>query len=287
VLPNTLSTSPGTTFLTSIWMSGYGLAADSQGYVYAVTGNSDNNAPTYGPTSNLANSVIKLSPDLSAIVDYFTPYWEALLDQVDGDLGSGGVMVVPPQPGPIPNLLVAGGKDGTLFLLNAGALGGFTAGGPDNAVTEVPMGGCWCGPSYFSQPSGGMIVAGGGMQISLWSITQSGSQAPHLVLSGVSPQLEPNPPGQDPSHFTAVSSAGPGSNVIIWSVTKPQSSSDNAVFLVAFSQTLNSSGQLTQLTRQDAGDWPYVTGDANIVPVVANGKVYVASYRFLAIFGVQ
>jgi hypothetical protein len=286
VLPNTLSTSPGTTFLTSVWMSGYGLAADSQGYVYAATANSDQNAPTYSTTSNLANSVIKLTPDLSTIVSFFTPYWEALLDQVDGDLGAGGVMVVPPQPGPIPNLLVAGGKDGTMFLLNATSLGGFTAGGPDNAVTEVPIGGCWCGPSYFSQSSGGVIVASGNIQITLWSITQSGSQAPYLVRTGISPQLEPNP-AQDPGHLTTVSSAGTGSNVIIWSVTRPMSSTDNTVFLAAFSLTPNSSGQLTQLTRQIAGDWPYTTGDAYIVPVVANGKVYVASYKFLSIFGVQ
>jgi hypothetical protein len=31
--------------------------------------------------------------------------------------------------------------------------------------------------------------------------------------------------------------------------------------------------------------WPYLTGNANVVPTVANGMVYVASYRQLAIFG--
>jgi hypothetical protein len=286
VLPNILSTSPSTVFLSSIWMSGYGLAADSQGYVYAATGNSDPSGTTYSTTQNLANSVVKLSPDLSTIVSFFTPYWEALLDQVDGDLGSGGVMVLPTQPGPIPNLLAAGGKDGTMFLLNAASLGGFTAGGPDNVVTEVPIGGCFCGPSYFSQSSGGVIVASGSIKIGLWSIIQSGSQAPHLVQLGLSPQLEPSP-AQDPGHLTTVSSAGAGSNVIIWSVTRPEGPTAPPIFLVAFSTTLNSSGQLTQLTRLAAGEWPYTTGNANIVPVVANGKVYVASYRFLAIFGVQ
>jgi hypothetical protein len=286
VLPNTLSTSPGTFFLSSVWMSGYGLAADSQGYVYAATGNSDQNAPTYSTTQNLANSVLKLLPDLSAIVEFFTPFWEATLDKNDGDLGSGGVMVVPSQPGPIPNLLAAGGKDGTMFLLNAGSLGGYTAGGPDNVVTEVPIGQCWCGPSYFSQPSGGVIVASGSFQIGLWSIAQLGSNAPHLVLYGKSAQLEPSP-AQDPGHFTTVSSSGSGSSVIIWSVTRPEGGSSASIYLVAFSTTLNSSGQLTQLIRLPAGNWPNTTGNANIVPVVANGKVYVASYKFLAIFGVQ
>jgi len=36
-----------------------------------------------------------------------------------------------------------------------------------------------------------------------------------------------------------------------------------------------------------AGTWPYTGGNANIVPVVANGKVYVASYKELAIFGLK
>jgi hypothetical protein len=279
VLPNTLSSSHETFFLSSLWMSGYGLAADSNGDIYAATANSDPSGTSYSTTYNLANSVIKLTPDLSTIVSFFTPYWEATLDQLDGDLGAGGVMVVPPQTGPIPNLLVAGGKDGAMFLLNAQALGGFTAGGPNKDVTEVNMGDCWCGPSYFSQPGGGVIVSSGGPSINLWTI-QSGS----LVNAGVS---EPIENGQDPGHLTTVSSNGPGPGVIIWSVSRPSAATFGSVYLYAFSQTINSLGQLTQLTKQPAGIWPILTANANIVPVVANGRVYVASYKFLAIFGVQ
>jgi hypothetical protein len=193
VLPNTLSTSPQTFFLSSVWMSGYGLAADSNGHVYAATGNSDPSGTTYSTTSNLANSVIKLSPDLSTILDFFTPAWEANLDQVDGDLGSGGVMVVPQQTVPISNLLAAGGKDGTMFLLNAQALGKFTAGSPNADVAEAQIGQCWCGPSYFSQPGGGVIVSSGGLSINLWTI-----ESASLVNAGVSQPLEePIEAGQD------------------------------------------------------------------------------------------
>jgi hypothetical protein len=285
VVPNTLSTSPENYFLSSVWMSGYGLAADSNGNVYAATGNSDPQGTSYSTTNNLANSVIKLSSDLSTILDFFTPYWEAYLDKYDGDLSSGGVMVVPPQPGPTPNLLTADGKDGTMFLLNAQALGGFTAGGPNADVTEATIGQCWCGPSYFSQTGGGVIVASGWQSITLWNI-QTTSTRVSLVNAGSSEQLE-TMEAEDPGHFTTVSSSGPGPGVIIWSVTKPLSAKNNSIYLVAFSQTINSSGQLTQLTKQLAGIWLNVTGNANIVPVVANGRVYVASYRNLTIFGVQ
>lgn len=36
-----------------------------------------------------------------------------------------------------------------------------------------------------------------------------------------------------------------------------------------------------------AGNWPNTGGNSNIVPVVANGQVYVASWKQLAIFGLK
>ena len=35
------------------------------------------------------------------------------------------------------------------------------------------------------------------------------------------------------------------------------------------------------------GSWPNFDGTANVVPVVANGKVFVAAYRSLSIFGLR
>jgi hypothetical protein len=39
------------------------------------------------------------------------------------------------------------------------------------------------------------------------------------------------------------------------------------------------------LFGKTAGRWPNLTGNANLVPVVANGHVFVASYKQLRIFG--
>jgi hypothetical protein len=44
-------------------------------------------------------------------------------------------------------------------------------------------------------------------------------------------------------------------------------------------------GYLPKLFSGLAGTWPNVRGNANIVPVVANGEVFVASFKQLAIFG--
>ena len=42
---------------------------------------------------------------------------------------------------------------------------------------------------------------------------------------------------------------------------------------------------MSVLFKSHAGLWPNQGGNSNLVPVVANGKVYVASYKELQIFG--
>jgi hypothetical protein len=60
------------------------------------------------------------------------------------------------------------------------------------------------------------------------------------------------------------------------------------LWLYAFKAKLSGgSNKLTQLFSQPAGEWPNTGGNANVVPVVANGKVYVASNKQLTIFGLH
>jgi hypothetical protein len=44
---------------------------------------------------------------------------------------------------------------------------------------------------------------------------------------------------------------------------------------------------MTQLLRVAAGSWPHINGNANLVPVVADGRVFVASNMQLQIFGLK
>jgi hypothetical protein len=89
--------------------------------------------------------------------------------------------------------------------------------------------------------------------------------------------------GQDPGFFTSVSSSGP-SNAIIWAVSRPDSRNDTSLTLYAINAT-PSNGTLPILFQANSGSWPNVLGNANAVPTVANGRVYVASYKQLSIFG--
>jgi hypothetical protein len=279
-LTDTLPTAPTPFFLSSIWMSGYGVAADPGGDLFFVTGNSDPGGDTYTGTTNIQESVVKMEADLSAVADLFTPSNVFPLDQVDEDYGSGGVMVLPDQPGPIPHLAVAAGKDGRLFILNrdTGKMG-------EHHSTDIPkhvtVGNCWCGPSYYKGSDGvGRVVSSGGFQVKSWKVNTALS--PALTHEASSPSLAKW--SQDGGFFTSISSNGTKpKTAIIWAVGRPVGNG-NHVTLYAFNATASGS-TLPQLWTGLAGTWPNTGGNANIVPTVANGRVYVGSYRQLSIFG--
>src|SRR5260370_16255269 len=140
-------------------MSGFGLASDSSGNVYFTTGNTAK--LTYNSVSNLAESAIKMTPDLSTVLTFFTPSNESAMDDNDADYGSGGLLVLPDQSGPFPHVAVGAGKDGRFWVLNRDSMGGQHS--PDTPQ-NVSIGACWCGPSFFANPAAGVVVTIGGSQ---------------------------------------------------------------------------------------------------------------------------
>ncbi|MGH6839842.1 MAG: hypothetical protein ACREDT_13800 [Methylocella sp.] len=276
-------------FLSSIWMSGFGIAAaPNSGNLFFSTGNS---APgTYDGVHNIQESVVKLDPTLVNVRSLFTPFNVGSLDTIDNDVSSGGVLVVPRQPAlPFPFMAVATSKAGIMFLLNRVSLGGFTPGGPDNVLDEKNIGLCWCGPSYFTGSDGvGRIVSSGGgsgggeqsTQIIAWEIlgakfVQEGAAAPLPTGTGL----------QVAGTFTTVSSNGTqAGTAIIWATGRPSDPTTRAVTLYAYAAA-PSSGTLPLLFSSRAGTWDNIGFNANIVPVVANGRVFVASNQQLTIFG--
>ena len=278
VLP---SNSPNDFFLTSIWMSGYGPSSGSNGDVFFATGNSDPSGTTYDSTNaiNLSESVVEWSPSQGKVVSFFSPTDPgadvATLDRGDLDFGSGGVMLLPAQPGLFRHLAVAAGKVGVMYLMKQGNLGGQNSG---NVLGEYAVGNCWCGPSYFEGPDAiGRVVSSGGSSIKVWDVQSSPTTA--LV-----PDADFTPPsistGQDPGFFTSISSNGTtAGSAVIWAVNRPFDTTKD-VTLYAFDAAAG-----TQLFSAVAGSWPS-SKNANLVPTVANGKVYVASYKMLSIFGI-
>ncbi len=96
----------------AIWQSGNGLAADSAGSVYALTGNG-----AWDGNTNFGESFLKLNSNLG-LQDWHTPSNYADLNTYDVDLTASGPLLIPGT-----GLIVGGGKDGYLHLLKTGSMG--------------------------------------------------------------------------------------------------------------------------------------------------------------------
>jgi hypothetical protein len=183
-------------------------------------------------------------------------------------------MLLPNVSGSIPFLAVMGGKGGRLFLLNRSNM--------ETPLDTQSLASCWCGPSYFLGSDGiNRIVTSHGSTLQTWQVQLSPS--PHLVAEGA-PALASAGGQQDPGFFTSVSSNGvQAGTAIIWAVGRPDLS--RTVTLSAYAAAVAETGTYQLLYSSPAGPWPNINANANIVPVVANGKVYVAANQTLTIFG--
>jgi hypothetical protein len=121
-----LNTSP-TGSEASIWQSGQAPAVDAEGNIYAVTGNG-----SWDGKVNFSESFLKLNPQLK-ILDWFTPTNHAELDAKDMDLDSSGATLIPGT-----NLVLGGGKEGVLYVLDKRHLGHL---GDENALQHFQASG--------------------------------------------------------------------------------------------------------------------------------------------------
>jgi len=142
-----------------IWMGGGAPAVDAAGNLFFITGNGTFDANTGG--SNYGDSVVRLSIASGlSVADYFTPLDQASLDANDTDFGSGAATVLVDQPaGPVTHLVIGGGKQGNLFLLNRDSIGKFSS-SSNNVVQTVNL-----GNSIFATPvfwQNNLYVAGAG-----------------------------------------------------------------------------------------------------------------------------
>jgi hypothetical protein len=267
-------------FLSSVWMSGYGPATDDSGNVLFVTGNSD--PGTYDGVTDVQESVVKMSSTLTTLEDIFTPSNQESLDAGDVDFGSGGVLVLPDQPGSMPHLAVAAGKYGAMYLMNEDSLGGYSP-SKNNVLGTYSIGGCWCGESYYVDPVDGLgrVVSSGNSTVEVWRVLTSPTAALSLVASSASVGTS----AQDPGFFTSISSNGT-SSPIIWALSRPPNTKKAPIYLYAFNPDAGKKQtSIKTLFRAEAGNWPNLGGNSNLVPVVANGQVFVASNKQLRIFG--
>ena len=71
---------------------------------------------------NFGNSFIKVSPD-GTLLDWFTPYNWSFLNATDEDLGIQNALLIPNT-----NLIVGGGKEGVMYVVDRTNMGHFRTG---------------------------------------------------------------------------------------------------------------------------------------------------------------
>ena len=259
------------------WMSGAGLAADTdnaqidpKGRIFVATGNGDFDAISVTePGTDFGDSILNLSLINGALApsDFFTPSNQAYLNASDGDLGSGGVLVIPDADTTTPLLLQAG-KEGKIYLLDRNNLGAYHP--TDQVVQELAIGttsgswlaGLWGIPAYWNKT---VYFPGRNAPLQAFALTNG-----LLTTTPVSATTEIlSYPAPSPS----ISANGMTSG-IVWLLEYSNPSASGAV-LEAYDalnlQNLLYSSQ-TNVTRDGL-----TSGVKFAVPTVANGKVFAAS----------
>jgi len=253
-----------------IWMGGGALAVDASSNLYLITGNGVFDATnTAAPNNDYGDSFLKLSSGLT-LSQYFTPSDQATDNGSDLDFGSGGaaILVDLPVNGTNPtHLVVGGGKDGYLYVLNRDTMGGS---GDANAWQRFNFGSSIFGTGAFWNSTYYLAGKGGHLQ----AFTLSAATAKMNTLAAAVSTTTFLFPGSTPS----VSSTPANANGIVWALDNSQYCTQQSpgcgpAVLHAYNATnLNELWNSTQGTGNTAGYAVKFT-----VPTVANGKVYVGT----------
>ena len=256
-----------------IWQSGGGMATDSTGNIFFSTGNGDFSANTGG--RDYGDTVLKLSPG-GSVVDYFAPHDQANLESLDLDLASAGPVLLLDQPGPTPHLLITAGKGGTIYVINRDNMGHFQP-GSDNQIIQslpgvLPNGtldqGNFSAPVFFSSHVY-FAAVNDALKAFQWS---SG------LLSAI-PSSQSSATYQNRGGSFAISANG-STDGILWAI-QDNNPGNGVLHAYDASDLANELYNSSQAGSRDALD---VASKFNI-PLVANGKVFVASNGQLTAFG--
>jgi hypothetical protein len=276
--------------LGGFWMSGAGVAADASGNIFIASGNGDFDMTSV--PKETGDTILKLGTtnQILTLLDYFTPEEQSTLDSHDEDLGSGGVLLLPDQPGSFPHILVEAGKEGRIYVVNRDQMttnnSHYCSGCPndpeiieESGIPAVGAGGfgMFNSPAYWNN-----TLYFWGVSDVLKSIPITNGLPDFTHVTGSTPQIG------FPGAGLSVSSNGttPGS-AIVWAINSTQYGSPGPgpgpAVLYAYDANnitfmLYNSAQNT--SRDKAGN-----ATKFAVPTIANGKVYVGTSTEVDVYG--
>lgn len=266
------NTSPAVTYGSSLWMAGVGPAADAENNIYLITANGTFDINSGG--SDWGDTMLKMTFNGSnfTVADSFTPFNQSTMASEDLDLGSGGAVLLPPQTSGPPNLVVAAGKTGTIYLVNADRMGGYNS-SADNIVQELPgaVTSLYGAPVYWNNA---LYFAGRNDNIKAFPFvngvitTPPVTSANSYLLTGV-PVISAN--GSSNGIFWLVRNLTPTSSTTMLSAFNASTLQTN---LVEIYDTQQNS------TRDALGAAPHFA-----TPLIVNGRVYVGTNSAVKVYG--
>ena len=247
--------------LASIWQSS-GPAADADGNVYVSTGEAAFDANLGG--QNFGSSILKLTQASGTLTltDYFTPHDQVMISANDLDLSASGLLVLPDQPSASSHVLVASGKQGTVYLLNRDNMGHYNAVSDLQTLQEFPstVGAMFSSPVYWNNT---VYFSGDAHPISAYTLNNGILQTPpaaqSITMAG--------------AHAPIISANG-NANGLLWVIGGQSLFAFDAVSL----KQLYNSGLAG--TRDLLPPQPHYS-----TQIVANGKVYVGTQTNLMVYG--
>jgi len=266
----------------SIWGAGAGMPIDTDapgGRMFVVTGNgaASEHYPPFRQNKDLGESMINFSLANGGLTptDAFTSFNAETLNEHDFDQGSGGILMVPDQPGPNPHILVQAGKEGRILVVNRDHLGGYALGAKSNTniLQDIPdeIGGLWSTPAYWNG------------NVYIWGA----DDVPKMfeMISGVlstTPSSKSTIKSGFPGASFSVSSNGTQDG-IAWAVRTDQFSTHGPAVLYAWDA--NNLATPLYASNKDAKRDSAGTATKFAIPMVTNGKVYVPANEQIDVYG--
>jgi hypothetical protein len=258
-----------------IWQGGRAPVIDAQGNAYFATGNG-----RWDGVRNFGDSLLKFSVSRTgmALLDYFTPGNESTLNINDDDLSGSGFTLLPGT-----NLLLGGGKEGVLYLLDAGNLGKKVT-NDTQVVQKIPVNGghVMGGPVYWNSSTVGPLVYNWSEDDVLLAYRFSGGK----LLTPPFAQGAVRSPGH-PGGSLTISARGSTANTgIVWAsmpTSEDAISGLHAGIVRAFNaETLTEIWNSEQNPARDRAG----TLMKFVPPVVVDGKVFMPNHQnAVAVYG--
>lgn len=263
----------------AIWQAGDGLAADGSGNIYFLDANgtfdTTLNARGFPNMGDYGNAIVKVSTASHqlTVADYFNMYNTVSESDSDQDLGSGGILLLPPlvdSSGTSQNLAIGAGKDSNIYIVNRSNMGKFNSNNDSAIYQEVDgalSGGDWSMPAYYQ---GNVYFGPSGNNLLQFAFTK----ARLSTAAGSRSATSFTYPGSTPSV-----SANGSKNGIVWAIEHTTTS-----VLHAYNAE-NLGTELYNSSQASGGRDHFGSASHFGTPAIINGKVYVGTTTGIAVFG--